>query len=88
MAAQREGMTFSSVRVEIEQDWDNRGVLAMPGAPAGPLATRLSVQIGSTEPLETVQALVGRTFANDPWVLCFRDAQKLELDVSTNHTSS
>ncbi len=31
MAAMRERIRLDAVRMRIEQDWDNRGVLAMPG---------------------------------------------------------
>jgi len=49
MTAAREDMHLKSVRVKIEQDWDNRGVLAMGGASAVPSDTRLVIEVSSPE---------------------------------------
>ncbi len=84
MTATREGLKFDSVNVGIEQDWDNRGVLAMPGASAAPSETRILIQIGSAESQEKVKALVSRALAHDPWFLAFRDAQVITTDVAVN----
>src|SRR5690606_36258191 len=49
MMATRENLHLDSVRVGIEQDWDNRGVLAMAGASPVPSETRISIEIASPE---------------------------------------
>ena len=84
MTAAREGLRLDAVRVVIEQDWDNRGVLAMAGASPVPADTRIAVEITSTEPADTISEMVDRALANDPWFLAFRDAQPVSTAVSIN----
>lgn len=84
MAATREGLKFDSVNVGIEQDWDDRGVFALPGAPVVSSETRLSIKIETAEPSEMVDDLVDRVLAHDPWFLSFRDAQAVTTDISVS----
>lgn len=82
MAATRERIRLDTVRVKIEQDWDNRGILAMPGASPVPLETRIAIGIASPERQEVVDELVSRAVAQDPWYLAFRDAQTITTAVT------
>lgn len=82
MTAARENMQVDAVRVGIEQDWDNRGVLAMEGASAVPRETRISIEIESAEAENKVEGMVVRALARDPWFLAFRDAQPVRMSVS------
>lgn len=84
MTAAREDMQIESVRVGIEQDWDNRGVLAMDGASPVPMDTRVSIEIESPEVEEKVEEMVARALAMDPWFLAFRDAQPVRTAVSVS----
>jgi uncharacterized OsmC-like protein len=84
MTAAREDLRIDVVRVEIEQDWDNRGVLAMDGASPAPLATRVAIEIASPEQRERVNDLIVRALTKDPWFLAFRDAQPVTTKVSIN----
>lgn len=82
MTAARENMHLDFVRVGIEQDWDNRGVLAMQGASAVPSDTRITIEISSRESDDKVQQMVTRALAMDPWFLAFRDAQPVSTEIS------
>ncbi len=82
MAATREGLKFDSVNVAIEQDWDDRGFFALPGAPTVSSETRLSIKIETAEPSEKVDEIVNSALAHDPWLLSFRDAQVVTTDIS------
>ena len=82
MAATRERIRLDAVRVKIEQDWDNRGILAMPGAGPVPLETRIAIDVASSDPQETVDELVARAVAHDPWYLVFRDAQAITTAIT------
>lgn len=84
MTATRENVQLDAVRVGIEQDWDNRGVLAMEGASPVPSDTRIAIDISSPEADEKVRALVARSLAKDPWFLALRDAQPVNSAVSVN----
>ncbi|PUB08375.1 OsmC family protein [Yoonia sediminilitoris] len=82
MTAARENLELDSVSVGIEQDWDNRGVLAMAGASPVPGDTRIAIEIKSPEPEDEVGGMVSRAIANDPWFLAYRDAQPVSTVIS------
>lgn len=82
MTATRENLHLNSVRVNIEQDWDNRGVLAMKGASPVPGGTRITIEITSPEAERDLNEMVTRALASDPWFLAFRDAQPVSTTVS------
>lgn len=82
MAAVRDDLVFSTIRVSIDQDFDNRGVLGMPGAAAVPSDTRVSIEIASSETLEKIEKLVEKALATDPWYLAFKEAQPVRMNCS------
>jgi len=84
MTAARENLRLDTVRVGIEQDWDNRGVLAMEGTSPVPSDTRIAIDVASPEAEETVRSLVARALSNDPWFLAYRDAQPVTSELSIN----
>lgn len=84
MTAAREDLQLNRVLVEIEQDFDNRGILAINGASPVPNDTRITVEIESREEHRTVRDMVARALASDPWFLAFRDAQPVSTAVSFN----
>lgn len=84
MTAARENLQLDAVRVGIEQDSDNRGVLAMEGASPVPSDTRIVIDIASSEADEKVRSLVARALVSDPWFLAFRDAQPVTSKLSVN----
>lgn len=81
MTAARESLKLEAVRVEIEQDWDNRGVLGMVGASPVALDTRISIMLESTEPEGVLKDMVSRALTADPWFLSFRDAQPVSATI-------
>jgi len=82
MTATRENLRIQSVRVGIEQDFDDRGILAMNGADAAPQDTRIIIEIVSQEAQNRVNEIVDTALAHDPWFLAFRDAQQVSTAVS------
>lgn len=84
MMATREDLRIDKVQVELEQNWDNRGVLAVDGASPTPLATRITIAISSPEQRDRVNDLIVRALTRDPWFLAFRDAQPVTMKVSIN----
>ncbi len=82
MTAAREGVQVDSLRVEIEQDWDDRGVLGIEGASPVALGTRIAIRIASREPEQALNDVVLRALEADPWFLSFRDAQPVSTTVS------
>ena len=84
MMATREDLRIDEVEVDLEQDWDNRGILAVGGTSPTPLGTRITVAISSPEQREKVNDLIARAITTDPWLLAFRDAQPVTTRISIN----
>ncbi|MBV7379599.1 OsmC family protein [Maritimibacter dapengensis] len=82
MTAARDGLHVDEVNVDIEQDWDNRGVLALAGASPVPGDTRIGIEVSSPESEASLRGLVARALAHDPWFLAYRDAQTVSTFVS------
>ena len=81
MMATRESIAIDRVRVRIIQDWDNRGVLAMPGADTVAKQTSIVIECLSREDDETLNNLVTRALEFDPWFLAYRDGQSVQVSV-------
>jgi uncharacterized OsmC-like protein len=81
MTAARAGIPVDAVEVEIEMDWDDRGLLAMGDAPAGCLGSRLRIAVDSPAPEEAVRAMVDDAMASSPWLLTFVEPQNVVTDI-------
>jgi uncharacterized OsmC-like protein len=80
MEAAREGVTLTSLDVEVDSESDDRGILGMDeSVPPGPLSTRVRIRAGA-EGIEgsALRALLERGAARCP--VC--DATKRAVDVS------
>lgn len=84
MTASREDIHIEAVQVDIEQDWDNRGVLAMDGARPVPSETRIAIHVTSPEPKHLLEEMLNRALSGDPWFLAFRDAQPVRTVISVS----
>ena len=80
MTALRENLTLHRIRVSVDQDFDNRGVLGMPGASPVPSDTRISIEIASHEPTRRIEDIVDKALQIDPWYLAFKEAQPVRVN--------
>jgi uncharacterized OsmC-like protein len=87
MTAARAGVPVEAVEVEIEMDWDDRGLLGMGEAPAGCLGSRLRIAVDSPAPEEAVRAMVDDAMANSPWLSTFIEPQNVVTDSRTGAAS-
>jgi uncharacterized OsmC-like protein len=86
MEAAREGVTLTSLEVEVDSESDDRGILGMDEAvPAGPLSTRIRIR-GRADAVEekTLRELLERGAGRCP--VC--DATKRAVEVSLEIESS
>ncbi len=75
MLAAREGVTYRSVTITLENDFDDAALMCLSTRSAAPLETRLKIEIDTDASPAVVEALVERALAHDPWYLALRDAQ-------------
>ncbi|MBA3875998.1 MAG: osmotically inducible protein OsmC, partial [Anaerolinea sp.] len=84
MCAAEEGVELDSLEVTVDSDSDNRGLLGLDGAPAGPLVTRVRVRLTATGvPAERLRAIVERAESRSPVGHAVRNAVPVELVVAT-----
>jgi uncharacterized OsmC-like protein len=81
MTAARESIPVSAVDVDIEMNFDDSAMLGMGENSAAPLSTRITISLNSTAPAATVEAMVDRALAADPFFLALRDPQSVATRV-------
>lgn len=69
---------LDSVTVEVEMDWDNRGMFGTDAAPPDPVSTRLTISVQSPAPKATVQRIIEEGLRNDAWLQIALKPQKIE----------
>ena len=78
MLAVREGLSFDRMVITVETDFDDAALMGLGSNPAGPMRTRVIVDIESSEDPARIAEVVNRTLERDPWFLALRDAQVVE----------
>ena len=78
MAASVARVPLDSVIVEVEMDWDNRGMFGTDDAPTDPVATRLIISVQSPAPEKLVQHIIEEGLRNDSWLQFALKPQKIE----------
>lgn len=84
MCAAEEGIELDQLEVTVDSDSDDRGLLGMEGAPAGPLVTRVHITISAAavDP-ERLRALVDRAELRSPVGQALRTAGPVEVELVT-----
>ena len=81
MTAARREVPIAAITIDLEQDVDGRGALAMDGIYGGALDLRIVIGIESEAPRDVIQSVIDDTIEADTWLLNYRDAQKLSTSV-------
>ena len=71
----RAGIEARSVEVEVQVDYDNRGLLGMDNIRPGYLDVRHTLYLDTDAPLEDVQPALERAQRNSPYLDIFSNAQ-------------
>lgn len=78
MTAARRGIAIQCIDVDLEMDWDDRGLFGMNGAPAATTGMRVVVTVTSDGPRRELDAAIAEGLANDPWLHTFINPQTIE----------
>ena len=81
MTAARAGIDIDAIEVDLEMDWDHRGLFGLNDSPAGTTGMRVLVTVQSDAPEQAVHDVVQQSLTNSPWLQTFVDAQKIEPEV-------
>lgn len=87
MLAVREGLVFERMAVTVETDFDDSALMGLGPNPAGPLRTRVIVDIESKDDPARIAEVTNRALERDPWFLALRDAQIVEPHVNVSATA-
>lgn len=88
MAAAVARVPLDSVIVEVEMDWDNRGMFGTDNAPPDPVSTRLIISVQSPAPKATVQQIIEEGLQNDSWLQIALKPQKIEQIIHISQESA
>lgn len=81
MTAAVRQVAIDAIDVEVEMDWDNRGLFGIDDISAGCMGIRLKIVIQSPAAEEELQAVVAQGLRNDPWLLLFKDPQHIDTQI-------
>lgn len=87
MAAARNEIDINSIVVDIEMDWDDRGIFGLDNVSAGCRKVRIVITVDSPDNPLAVQVAVDEGLANDPWLLVFAEPQNMDTRVSIRSTA-
>lgn len=77
----RAGIEARSIEVELQVDYDNRGLLGMDDIRPGYLAVRHTLYLDADAPREAVQAAIDRAQRNSPYLDVFSQPQPVSGQV-------
>ena len=81
MTAIRLGIELRSVNVVVDMDFDDSAILGMGESSAAPLRTGVTIRLDCDADRETLEALVEKALAADPYYLALRDPQNVETRI-------
>jgi uncharacterized OsmC-like protein len=82
-------VSVTAIEVDVEADYDDRGMFDMDGVPPGFTEFRLFINVDSTAPHEQISEIVETALKTDTWFAVFTNSQKISTDltVATRQTA-
>lgn len=84
MAAARADIQLDKIGVDVEMDWDNRGIFDLDGISASPIAIRVSIAIDSEADKAAIEAIIPGALKGDSWLQTFVNPNTIEPVVTIN----
>jgi uncharacterized OsmC-like protein len=81
-------VSVTSVEVNVEADYDDRGMYLMDGVKPGFLEFRLSINVDSSAPDEKISEIVENALKTDTWFNVFTHKQKVSTDITVTLVQS
>ena len=75
-------VSVTSVEVNVEADYDDRGMYLMDGVKPGFLEFRLFINVDSPAPQEKIHEIVKNALKTDTWFNVFTHKQKVSTDIT------
>ena len=79
-----DGMLINAIDVEVEADYDDRGMFAIDDIPPGFLEFRLKIDVDTPASEEEVRKITERALTFSTWFHVFTHAQTVTADISVN----
>jgi uncharacterized OsmC-like protein len=82
-------VSVAAIEVDVEADYDDRGMFNMDGVPPGFTEFRLFIDVDSTAPHEQISEIIDRALKTSTWFAVFTNSQKISTDltVATRQTA-
>ena len=87
IAAATARVPLDKVTVDVEMDWDSRGMFGTVNAPPDPVSTRLIISVQSPASKAIVQQIIEEGLRNDTWLQIALKPQKIEQIIHINQES-
>lgn len=75
-------ISIATVEVDVEADYDERGVFNIDGVAPGFKEFRLFIKVDSNAPREKVIEIIKTALKTDTWFAVFTDSQKISTEIS------
>ena len=82
MMGARAGHNFRSVRVHVENDFDDRAIYGLCDTTAAPVETRVGIEIDSDLDDSELRAFVEDVLEHDTWFVALRDSQSVKTQIN------
>jgi uncharacterized OsmC-like protein len=84
MQAAQDGVPINAIDVDVEADYDDRGIFAMDDMPPGFRGFRLKIDVDTPESEEKVRKITEQALSFSTWFHVFTHAQTVTTDVSVS----
>jgi uncharacterized OsmC-like protein len=82
IAATQNKISINTIQVDLEMDWDNRGVVGIDGISAGPSNIKIKLAIDSSVNAKLLHEVVNQGLNSDPWLTALAKAHTIDTEIN------
>jgi hypothetical protein len=82
IAATQNKISINTIQVDLEMDWDNRGVVGIDGISAGPSNIKIKLAIDSSVNAKLLHEVVNQGLNSDPWLTALTKAHTIDTEIN------
>ncbi|MFT5665386.1 MAG: putative OsmC-like protein [Gammaproteobacteria bacterium] len=81
IAATQNKISINTIQVDLEMDWDNRGMLGIDGISAGPSNIKIRLAIDSSANTKLLHEVVDQGLNSDPWLIALTKVHTVDTEI-------
>jgi uncharacterized OsmC-like protein len=82
MLSLRAGYEFRTIKVQVETDFDDRGIYSLADCKVSPLETRVNIQVDCDLDDAELNEFIQHVLDHDTWFVALRDSQSVKATIS------